>query len=278
MGLAGCRLILYFFIYSFLGWCVESTICSVHEGRLINRGFLNGPICPVYGCGGMAVIYLLTPVQENLVLLYICGVLVVSVIEYFTGWILETLFHTRWWDYSHYRFNIKGRVCLPNALFFGVLAVLAMKGIHPAVSREVEKLSMIPLVWLASAGTTLFSVDLVLSVRAALTLSGKLDALQKTLAEIQERTEAAIAEKRLHAALFRSMTPAERLDALLPGAESAKLRQRLEKLTRSGFMHRRMLNAFPHMQFPQSPSTLAELKAAIERIRTEKKARKNAGK
>ena len=119
MSSIAARILLLFFYYSFLGWCVESAICSVNERKLINRGFLNGPLCPVYGVGAIGCIYLLLPLREHLVILYIASTLLVSVIEYFTGWLLETIFHTRWWDYSHYKFNIHGRVCLLNSLMFG---------------------------------------------------------------------------------------------------------------------------------------------------------------
>ena len=107
---------LSFVAYSFLGWCCETTYCSIGAGHFINRGFLSGPVCPVYGFGAMAVILLLEPVKNSAALVFLLGMAVASVLEYITGWLLETLFHTKWWDYSTYRFNIHGRVCLRNSL------------------------------------------------------------------------------------------------------------------------------------------------------------------
>lgn len=105
------KYILYFFIYSFLGWTVESIGCSIASKRTINRGFLNGPICPVYGFGAVIVISLLGRFN-NVVIVFLLGMILTTILEYFTGFILETLFHAKWWDYSDRKFNIKGRVCL----------------------------------------------------------------------------------------------------------------------------------------------------------------------
>ncbi|WP_236879572.1 glycerol-3-phosphate acyltransferase, partial [Clostridioides difficile] len=117
------KYILYFFIYSFLGWTVESIGCSIASKRIINRGFLNGPICPVYGFGAVIVISLLGRFN-NVVIVFLLGMILTTILEYFTGFILETLFHAKWWDYSDRKFNIKGRVCLKNAIYFGVMSVL----------------------------------------------------------------------------------------------------------------------------------------------------------
>ena len=127
------QLFLAFLTYSFLGWVCETVYCSIGQRKFVNRGFLNGPLCPVYGFGAMAVLFFLRPVRENLLVLYLSGVLVTSVIEYITGFLLEKLFATKWWDYSTYRFNIHGRVCLRNSLMFGVLSVIAARVIDPVV-------------------------------------------------------------------------------------------------------------------------------------------------
>ena len=190
-SLEACRIFLCFLSYSFLGWICECIYCSIPAKRFINRGFLNGPLCPVYGFGALLVIYCLTPVENSLFLLYICGMGVTSVLEYVTSWLLEVLFHTKWWDYSHYKFNIHGRVCLLNSLMFGALGVIVMKGIHPFVSKRVEKLSM-PSTYLFTGGfLALILVDLYLSVRTALQLDEKLQKMQGVLGEIKEKTEAA---------------------------------------------------------------------------------------
>lgn len=265
-----CGILLLFFIYAFLGWCFESTVCSVSQHKLVNRGFLSGPVVPVYACGALAVVYCLSPVQDNLPLLYLCSVVLMSAIEYFTGWLLETLFHTRWWDYSSHKFNLHGRICLANCLIFGLMAVLALKLLHPLVLHLVGSLSLVVLVWWASSCTTLFAVDLFLSVRTAMQLSGKLDALQAALAEARERTEAVIAEKKLAAEQFGGMSLSERVDALLERGESLSLHDRLHELTHShNMLHRRMLDAFPTMKPRHNKASLDELRAAIAKARRE---------
>ena len=116
--------ILYFFIYSFLGWVCECIYCGVPAKKFINRGFLAGPYCPIYGCGALAVIYTLTPFSDNVVILFGMGVIVTSALEYITSYMMEKLFHTKWWDYSKHPFNIHGRICLKNSILFGLMVFI----------------------------------------------------------------------------------------------------------------------------------------------------------
>ena len=99
---------LSFFVYGFLGWCTEVAYAAAKQGKFVNRGFLNGPICPVYGIGVGVVVQFLTPVENNLVLLYISSTILVTVIEGITGFLLEKIFHNKWWDYSEQPLNIGG--------------------------------------------------------------------------------------------------------------------------------------------------------------------------
>ena len=110
---------LYFFMYSFCGWLMETALCSFQEKRFVNRGFLNGPFCPIYGCGIVLILIFLLPVRDGIDKLWVAvpvifaaGAFLASVVEYFTSWLMEKLFHARWWDYSHFRFNLNGRICL----------------------------------------------------------------------------------------------------------------------------------------------------------------------
>ena len=102
----------WFFIYSFLGWLWESSYVSVKEKRLVNRGFVTGPVCTIYGFGAVIVYLILKPVSGNIVFLYLGGVVFPTILEYFTAVLMETIFHTSWWDYSNNRFNFQGRICL----------------------------------------------------------------------------------------------------------------------------------------------------------------------
>ena len=114
-------LLTYFVIYSIAGWILESTVRSVIEKKIINTGFLIGPFCPIYGIGCIIILLFLERFKEQTIILFGICVLVLSTWEYFVGFILEKIFHTKYWDYSEQRFNIKGRVCLTNSICWGVL-------------------------------------------------------------------------------------------------------------------------------------------------------------
>lgn len=131
------EIISYFFIYAFLGWCCEVIFAAVKEGRFVNRGFLNGPVCPIYGFGVITVLMILWGVKDNFVLLFFGSVLLTSVLEYVTGYILEKFFHMRWWDYSSEHFNIKGYVCLKFSILWGLACLIVVDIVHPAIENLV---------------------------------------------------------------------------------------------------------------------------------------------
>lgn len=112
MLLSLARIALFFYLYSFIGWACEELYCSIPAKRWVNRGFLKGPVCPIYGCGALMALFLLRPLYPWPLALFFGAVVASGVLEYFTGWAMEKLFHTRWWDYSHRRFHLQGRVCL----------------------------------------------------------------------------------------------------------------------------------------------------------------------
>lgn len=133
--------ILYFFSYAFIGWLWESGYVSVRKRRWTNSGFLIGPVVPVYGFSMMAVLAVIEPFENNVVVLYVLSALLITVIEYVTSWLMEILFHARWWDYSRIPLNLNGRVALPISLFWGFGVVVIVKWIHPVVSQVVTHLS-----------------------------------------------------------------------------------------------------------------------------------------
>ena len=141
-------LFLWFLLYAFIGWVYESVLVSVSERRWVNRGFLNGPLCPIYGCGAVLAIVLLHDFT-NPIEIFLISSFGASILEYITSWGMEKLFHARWWDYSHYRFNIQGRICLLGAIVFGFGGVLIIDVVQPQVERLT---AMIPLLALLTAG------------------------------------------------------------------------------------------------------------------------------
>ncbi|MEG0894440.1 MAG: hypothetical protein RSE93_01895 [Oscillospiraceae bacterium] len=127
-------------IYSIVGWIYESILCSVSNKKLINRGFLNGPYCPIYGNGALIVILLLGKVT-NPILLFILGAVLTCALEYATSYLMEKLFNARWWDYSSRKFNINGRICLIGAIVFGIFSVVLILILHPIVQNFTNSLS-----------------------------------------------------------------------------------------------------------------------------------------
>lgn len=130
------ELLWYFSIYSFLGWCMEVVFCTVRTGKLVNRGFLNGPVCPIYGFGMVIVLAVLGRFSDNIALLFFGGMVLTSALELVGGWALKKFFHTTWWDYSEKPLNIGGYICLQFSLAWGVCVVLAVRFLHRASKRS----------------------------------------------------------------------------------------------------------------------------------------------
>ena len=179
-------LLLYFFVYGFLGWCSEVGFAAVKERRFVNRGFLNGPICPIYGVGVSIVVAFLTPIKSNLVLLYITSVILVTLLEGVTGWAMDKIFHNKWWDYSDMPLNIGGYVCLTFSLVWGVACVVIMDFIHPFIHYL---LTFIPhtlgIILIALLGITMFA-DLYVTASAIFKFNKRLASMEKIASELHE--------------------------------------------------------------------------------------------
>ena len=183
------RVFLLFLCYSFLGWACETVYCSIGKRKFVNRGFLNGPLCPVYGFGALAVLYFLRPVSDNIPLLFVSGMVLTSVIEYITGYLLEKLFATKWWDYSSRRFNIHGRVCLRNSLMFGALSVVAVRMIDPVIRGGIYALPATVCAVLSGVFGAMMAADLVVTVRTILDINSALKQLQQMVEQARLDTQ-----------------------------------------------------------------------------------------
>ena len=129
---------IYFIIYAFIGWLLE-VICKLFEfKRFVNRGFLIGPICPIYGYGVLLIIILIGNSTNDILAVFLKSILVCSILEYFTSYFMEKIFKARWWDYSKKRFNINGRICLETMLPFGILGTTVVYVIHPIITKFVD--------------------------------------------------------------------------------------------------------------------------------------------
>ena len=125
------QIFILFIIYSFLGWLVEVINCSIVEKKLVNRGFLISPICPIYGCGAILITLVLNNYKDDWFVVFCMAVILCGLLEYFTSWLMEKIFHARWWDYSKNKFNINGRICLETMVPFGILGLVIIYILNP---------------------------------------------------------------------------------------------------------------------------------------------------
>lgn len=158
------NLILLFIIYGLLGWIVEVCYVRIGSGHWYNRGFLHMPFLPIYAFGALLITLSLQNFNNPL-LVYIFGVLVTSILEYFTSFVMERLFHTRWWDYSSYRFNINGRICLKNSLLFGILSLFVIYGLNPVFSTAIDSVPLSIKSIIADVFIALLMIDLAYTLR-----------------------------------------------------------------------------------------------------------------
>ena len=137
---AYAHLLLYFFFYSFVGWIWESSYVSILTKRLTNRGFLTGPMLPIYGSGAVVMLCATYPVQSSDIGIFLLGLIVATILEYVTGVVMEALFQVRYWDYSDKKFNLQGHICLSSSLAWGVFTLLLIRVVHPRISALLEKI------------------------------------------------------------------------------------------------------------------------------------------
>lgn len=168
------QLVQMFLLYSFLGWCSEVIFAAATYGKFINRGFLNGPVCPIYGYGILMVAILLEPISENMPLLFLGSAVLTSAVEFLVGWGSEKLLHVRLWDYRRQPFNLGGYVCLKFSLLWGLACVFIIRLVHPAVYALVCKIPHVPGVILACVFSAIFVADLVVTMIEALKLPRRL--------------------------------------------------------------------------------------------------------
>ncbi|MPM13356.1 hypothetical protein SDC9_59713 [bioreactor metagenome] len=172
-------LFLWFAVYSIIGWIYETILCSIKQKRFINRGFLNGPYCPIYGCGALLDILLLGRIS-NTVLLFLAAALLTGALEYFTSLTMEKLFHARWWDYSDKKFNINGRVYLTGVIAFGIFSLVLILFLHPAVSIHT---AILPETLRTTVAAILFSILLIDTIYTI----AKFSEFEKVLQEMKSR-------------------------------------------------------------------------------------------
>lgn len=161
-----------FLVYSFVGWVMETCYCWICTKKFVNRGFLIGPVVPIYGTGGVLVYMLLKRYLDMPLVLFIMSIIICSLLEYFTSYYMEKLFKTRWWDYSNRKFNINGRVCLFNMICFGILSLVIMYGVNPFLLDIIHKIDPMVLKTVVSILMTIFLIDLGISTKIIYNFKG----------------------------------------------------------------------------------------------------------
>ena len=213
-----CIYILFFFVYSFLGWCLEVICKLITEKRFINRGILIGPICPIYGYGVLIMTLFFRKYLNDPLTLFILIIVSCSILEYFTSYFLEKVYHTRWWDYSTKKFNINGRICLETMIPFGILGLLIMNYMNPIVFNLLNILPNYLIYILSTIFLITYIIDNIISCKIIYNI-------QKLSKEIQSKQ---IIKK----------DDTERITRLV--------RKQIEKSMK--LLDRRLIHAFPHLE------------------------------
>ena len=264
-----------FIIYAFIGWCAEVAFAALNRGVFVNRGFMNGPYCPIYGLGVLIVVKLLTPLQDNILILFLGCVLLTTVLEYIVGFLLEKIFGNRWWDYSDMPYNIRGYVCLKFSVMWGLGCMFIMDFIHPGIYKWIqwipEKIGFVILVIFLSG----FVADLCVTVNTVLKLNKKLQSLEKTaeaMRKLSDEIGEDIFEKMVNVAdkkdEVEDFIAEKRLEVEEKKLELKSLTEEYERMLRQKqFDFKRLTKAFPGMKSLKQNDILQQYKKILDEIR-----------
>lgn len=178
--------IVFFYIYCFLGWCFESGYATIKQRKLTNRGFLRGPYIPIYAFGAIFVLIITDNFQGSILSVYFSGLIAATVLEYITGYVMEKLFKVKYWDYSDHKFNLNGYISLSTSIAWGFLSVLLTEVLQVNVYRFVSMLTEHDLKISIAITSTVFFLDLILSIKAAFSIAKAYAALERAKLEFSE--------------------------------------------------------------------------------------------
>lgn len=256
MGFQSYYLFFYFVVYSFIGWIMETCYATFLNRRFINRGFLNGPFCPVYGFGAITIVIFLTPLKNDAFLLFAGGAILTSVLEYITGFILEKSFHTKWWDYSDKPHNLHGRICLRFSVLWGILSVVLLSTLHPCINFIISLMPARSGIIAARTLMAYLAVDLILTVSSTLHLNARLKNISLISNEIKSRLE-----------YLKTSSLPQKSEELQRKLYELKSRYE-ELLNKKVFFHTRLLDAFPGIRSIRFDANLKELKSRLGSFRS----------
>lgn len=277
--------LLIFYIYCFCGWVFESAVVSVRQKRPVNRGFLRGPMLPIYGFGATIMLHVSLPLAGHPVQIYFAGMVVATAFEYVVGVVMEAIFKVKYWDYSEHRFQFQGRICLQSSLAWGMLSVLLVYVLHPPVEYLLEQFNLLPLVFTASVLSVYFLTDVAASVKTALDfakLLEELDTMRANVDAMREQFAAAAWQKRaeLTAAAQEAReqladAAQEGRDRLTASAENARLQMYLaiqdaedqitDRIKNMKLSRKWMVRGNPGLRSARFDKTLREIKDRLNR-------------
>ena len=271
-----------FFTYSFLGWVGEVVFTAAVRRKYQDRGVLSGPLCILYGIGALVITFALRDIRDGWFFLFVFSAVYATVIEWIGGHILEYTSHTRWWDYSMYRFNLGGFICPQFSLLWGLGSVLLMVVVHPLLSKPSAAIPTLVLIWLDVIFGGLFLADLIVSAIQAVGFSKQLaridelrkamrttsDALTEVIGTSAMTMDTLLDEQKLQLALAK--LEGRENAAELRAEVTARVSDLRDKLTAAEHDHigaRRLLRAFPGMKSLNYAEALTATRAAMVRLR-----------
>lgn len=269
MGLTFYQLIGYFFIYSFLGWCSEVSFQALSKGKLVNRGFLNGPVCPIYGVGVVLVIWILEPLAAHGLILFFGSILLCSILEWITGFVLEKLFHQKWWDYSGEPFNLGGYICLRFSIMWGLACSFIVYLVHPTIAGLTALIPHTLGVILLSILGAVFLVDCAATIKTIIGFNHELKKIDSSAAKLKKVSDE-LTETIYETAVRAKEETAElkaRVDDEKKTIDQHK-KALAEKLT---YSQRRLLKAFPGARSTRYAPAMEEMKRRLENYMKEKR-------
>lgn len=281
------RTLYWFFVYGMLGWCVEVVYAAIKEHRLVNRGFLCGPICPIYGFGMVGLLHCMKRMAAGgdipgTATVFLVGMVLTTSIELIGGWVLFRLYHIRWWDYSHLKWNLGGYICPQFSLLWGLGSVIMVKIIHPLLAYAGNSLPVRMLLPLDAVLLAFFLVDVGASTAAAIGLNRRLKEIDELRAKLRVSSDrlteflgtgamtadTLLDEQKLQLALAKleSRENAAELRAELT-VRADVLRAKLREIDLDKLGTLRLLRAFPRMQSLHYGETLISTRASLIRLR-----------
>ena len=183
------KLLTFFLIYSFIGWILESIYKTAWQKKPVNSGFLIGPVCPIYGFGALIMLIFLEKFKSNNAIVFLIAFVVLSIWEYIAGIYLELVYKTKYWDYSNYKFNIGGRVCLLNSVFWGILGVIFVNIIHPFIQTKVNLVNSDIIPYINIVAYTLLILDIIISSIKVGSINKQLNKLKEIRENIKEKLD-----------------------------------------------------------------------------------------